>query len=496
MNRKILVIGSGFSGLSVAAYLGKKHHVTVLEKNSTIGGRSRQFKDSGFVFDMGPSWYWMPDIFEKFFNDFGYSSKDFYSLIRLHPSFQIIFQDDVMIVPAGKEELIKLFETYEKNAGKKLQDYLSETEYLYHVAVNKMLYRPYISIIDYLNKDTLDWKLISSLFGSVSQSIRSRFKHPKLTQLLEFPVIFLGSTAKEIPALYGLMNYAAFEMGTWYPMGGMFEIVKAIEKIAIQNNVEIKPQTQVKKIVVKNKKAIGVETDKGFYEADIIVSSADYAFTENYLLDKDYANYNEEYWNKKTFAPSALIFYLGINKKIPKLLHHNLFFDADFDKHIHDIYTSARWPEKPLFYLSVPSKTDSSVAPADQENLFVLIPIAIGLKDNKEIHEKLFEDIITRIEQFTGEKIKDHIVVKHTYSVENFISDYNSYKGNAYGLANTLLQTATFKPKLINKKISNLFYTGQLTVPGPGVPPSLISGKLVAQLIQKQLKTKEYETVV
>jgi phytoene desaturase len=239
-----------------------------------------------------------------------------------------------------------------------------------------------------------------------------------------------------------------------------------------------------------------VETDNGFYKADIVISSADYVFTESHLMDSIYTNYNENYWNKKTFAPSELIFYLGINKKIPKLLHHNLFFDADFDKHIHDIYTLVQWPEKPLFYLSVPSKTDPSVAPPNQENLFVLIPIAIGLKDNTEIHEKLFENIIARIEQFTGEKIKQNIVFKQTYSVENFISDYNSYKGNAYGLANTLLQTATFKPKLINKKISNLFYTGQLTVPGPGVPPSLISGKLVAQLIQKQIKPKEYETIV
>lgn len=496
MKQKILIIGSGFSGLSAAAYLGRDYHVTVLEKNSSIGGRARQLKDNGFVFDMGPSWYWMPDIFEKFFNDFGYSSENFYSLIRLNPSFQIIFKDDVMVVPDGKENLISLFEKYEKNSGKKLREYLYETEYLYHVAVNKMLYKPYVSFHDYLNKDAIDWKLISSLFNSVSQSIRRRFKHPKLIQLLEFPVIFLGSTAREIPALYGLMNYAAFELGTWYPMGGMFEIIKAMQKICAEYNVEMKTDTNVTKILIKNKKAIGVETDKGFYEADIIVSSADYAFTEGYLLDKDYTNYNPSYWNKKTFAPSALIFYLGVNKKLPKLLHHNLFFDADFDEHIHNIYSSPKWPENPLFYLSVPSKTDSSVAPSNHENLFILIPIAIDLKDNHEIHEKLFDNVISRIEAIVGQKIKENIVTKHTYSVENFISDYNSYKGNAYGLANTLLQTASFKPKLVNKKIANLFYTGQLTVPGPGVPPSLISGKLVAQIIQKQFKSKKYETVV
>ncbi|MCX7728365.1 MAG: phytoene desaturase family protein [Bacteroidia bacterium] len=496
MKSKTIVIGSGISGLAASAYLGQYSDVLVVEKNKSIGGRARQMEDSGFKFDMGPSWYWMPDIFEKFFLDFGYSSHQFYELIRLNPSFQIIFEDDVLVVPDNKKDIILLFEKYEKGSGDKLVDYLNDTKHLYDVAVNKMLYKPYVSAKDYLSKDVLDWKLISSLFLNVSYSIRKRFKNPKLIQLLEFPVIFLGATASQIPSLYGLMNYAALELGTWYPLGGMYEIIKAIQSVAEKQGVEIQTATEVHQIVVKNNKAIGVETNKGFYMADVVLSSADYAFTETKLLDSSYANYNTEYWNKRTFAPSALIFYLGVNKKISRLLHHNLFFDSDFEKHIQTVYQSYEWPNNPLFYLCVPSKTDNSIAPPGTENLFILIPVAIGLEDNTNIHHQIFNNVLSRIEKFTGENIRDSIVIKHTYSVSNFIEDYNSFKGNAYGLANTLFQTATFKPKMINQKIKNLFYTGQLTVPGPGVPPSLISAKLSSQLIYNYLKQKNYERVV
>lgn len=497
-NKSIIIIGSGISGLSAAAYLSKAgYQVSVIEKNSTIGGRARQFKDSGFTFDMGPSWYWMPDIFEKFFNDFGFSSSDFYQLIQLNPAFQVIFNDgDVIQVPDRKEKIYPIFEKYQKGSSRNLEDYLKHAEHLYRLAVNKMLYKAYVSYFDYLDKNILDVQLLKSLFCSVSNTVRKKFHHPKIIQLLEFPVIFLGASAQNLPALYNLMNYAAFELGTWYPMGGMYEIVKSIEQIIKEYKGTIITNCEAKKIIIENNKVRGVETSCGFMVADVVVSSADYAFTENKLLDKQYANYNYKYWEKKTFAPSALIFYLGVNKYLPKLLHHNLFFDADFEHHIRTIYNTHEWEKKPLFYLSVPSKTDPSVAPPGMENLFILVPISIGLKDDPSIHQQIFDNVITRIEKFIGTTFRSNIVLKYTYSVSNFISDYNAYKGNAYGLANTLLQTAGFKPKMINKKIPNLFYTGQLTVPGPGVPPSLISGKIVSEFIHHHLKTKTYESAV
>lgn len=498
MRKKVIVIGSGFSGLAAAAYLSKAdYNVIIIEKNSTIGGRTRQLKDNGFVFDMGPSWYWMPDIFEKFFNDFNYTTSDFYSLTRLNPAFQIIFEDgDVMQVPDKKEELFALFEKYQRGSKEPLQKYLKQAEHLYNVSVNKMLYKPYVYYTDYLDKNVLDIQLLKSLFGNVSKSVRKNFHHPKLIHLLEFPVIFLGAAAQNIPALYNLMNYAAFELGTWYPMGGMYEIIKAIEYIVRKHQASILTNCEAKKIIIQNNKAVGIETSDGFMDADIIVSSADYAFTENKLLDKQYANYASDYWERKTFAPSALIFYLGINKTLPKLLHHNLFFDADFEQHIRTIYNTHEWIKNPLFYLSVTSKTDASVAPAGAENLFILVPISVGLNDYPDIHQQILDNVISRIEKFIGVSFRNNIVVKHTYSISDFIADYNAYKGNAYGLANTLLQTAGFKPKIINKKISNLFYTGQLTVPGPGVPPSLISGKIVAEFINHQFKIKNYESIV
>lgn len=500
MSKNIIVIGSGFSGLSAAAYLSKSgNNVIVVEKNQSTGGRARQLKDNGFTFDMGPSWYWMPDIFEKFFNDFGYTSSDFYQLVRLNPSFQIVFSDtDAIQIPDRKEELLDLFEKYQKGSKHYLENYLKQAKHLYDISVNKMLYKSYVHYSDYFDKNVLDLSLLKSLFSNVSKSIRKKFHHPKLIQLLEFPVIFLGAAAQNIPALYNLMNYAAFELGTWYPMGGMYEIVKAMEQIVKKYRTTVITNCEVRKIIIKNNKAIGIETSDGFMSADIVVSSADYAFTENKLIDKLYANYDPNYWENKTFAPSALIFYLGVNKSLPKLLHHNLFFDADFDHHLRSIYNTHEWEKSPLFYLSVPSKTDPSVAPLRKENLFILVPTSVGLKDNPEIHQQIFDNIISRIEKFIGTSFRNDIILKHTYSISNFIYDYNAYKGNAYGLANTLLQTAGFRPKIINKKVPNLFYTGQLTVPGPGVPPSLISGKIVSEFIHHQfkIKEKEYESIV
>lgn len=499
---KIFIIGGGISGLSAAAYLSKNNEVILLEKNSSLGGRARVLEDRGFKFDMGPSWYWMPDVFEKFFNDFNYTTSDFYELIQLNPAFQVIFDDgDVIQVPADSKKLADIFEKYERGSRKKLMNYLNQSKLLYDLSMNGAVDKPYLNWSDYLDKKFLNIQMLSSLFRSVSGDVRKYFHHSKLRQLLEFPVIFLGSTADKIPALYHLMNYACFKLGTWYPMGGMYEIIKSIHKIGLENNAQYFVNTEVKEILVKNKKVIGIRTDKDFIEADIVISSADYTHTENNLIKKQFANYNEKYWERKTFAPSALIFYLGVNKKLPRLIHHNLFFDADFNKHIHQIYSSKQWPDNPLFYVSVPSKTDNIVSPSGYENIFILIPIALGLKDDENIHEQIFNNVINRIEKFIGEKFSENIIVKHKYSVSNFIKDYNAYKGNAYGLANTLFQTAGFKPKMRNKNISNLFYIGQLTVPGPGVPPSLISGKIVSNLISKyfpstKIKNKQYETFV
>lgn len=485
--KKVIVIGAGFAGLSAATSLANKgFKVTILEKNSVPGGRARVFREKGFTFDMGPSWYWMPDVFETYFGKFGKKPSDYYQLVRLDPSYAVIFDATSAVdIPAGIDKLKQLFEQIEPGSGQRLEAFLEQAAYKYDVGMNKFVWKPSRSIWEFVSLKLLYDLGRMDVLQTFAGHIRKYFSDPKLLQLMEFPILFLGATPENTPAMYSLMNYAEISMGTWYPMGGMHEIVKGMVALAEEKGVKILLNQNVTRIDVVGGVAKQVVTETGTYDADVVVAGADYHHVDTKLLGQ-YRNYSDAYWDKRTLAPSSLLYYLGINKRIPKLQHHNLFFDEDFKQHAYEIYTQPQWPSKPLFYASAPSKTDPSVAPEGCENLFLLIPVAPDLKDDsEEIHERYFNVVMERLEAYVGEDIRSHVVYKRTYAHRDFMSDYNAFKGNAYGLANTLMQTAFLKPTLKNKKVANLFYTGQLTVPGPGVPPSLISGLVVADEVEK-----------
>lgn len=488
MPKRVLVIGAGFAGLSAATSLADKgYDVTILEKNEMPGGRARFFKAEGFMFDMGPSWYWMPDIFETYFARFGRKPSDYYNLIRLDPSYKVIFgPTDAVDLPANLDGLKQLFDSIEPGSGTKLDEFLRQAAYKYKVGIHKFVWKPSRSITEFLSLKLLYDVARLDVFQSFASHARKFFTHPKLLQLVEFPILFLGATAENTPAMYSLMNYAEMTMGTWYPMGGMHEIVKAMVSLAEEKGVRILLNHTVQKIEVTGKTARRIITDHGSFDADVVVAGADYNHVETTLVDASQRNYDDSYWQKRVMAPSSLLFYLGVNKRLPKLEHHNLFFDEDFTLHAQEIYETPRWPSRPLFYVSAPSKTDPSVAPAGCENLFLLIPVAPDLDDTEETREKYFDLLLERLEKYVGEDIRNHLIYKRSYAHRDFKADYNAFRGNAYGLANTLLQTAFLKPSLKNKKVSNLFYTGQLTVPGPGVPPSLISGLVVADEVAKE----------
>ena len=495
---KIAIIGAGFSGLSATAYLtAAGHEVHVFEKNYTAGGRARQLKTAnGYVFDMGPSWYWMPEIFEQFFNDLGYHVSDFYELKLLSPSFNMVFDDSVLSISAQYSKIREMFESVEIGSARRLDEFMKEAQFKYETGMKNLSKMPGISLFEFLHKDLLKGSLRLQIFSSFSKHVRKYFSHPKLIALMEFPVLFLGAMPQETPALYSLMNYACLKLGTWYPSGGLGTVTEAMLKIAEAGSAIFHFNAPVEKIQVVNNKATSIIVNHQQIDFDAIVASADYHHVEEKLLEPAYRNYKEKYWDRKTFAPSALIYYLGINKKLQSLEHHTLFFDEDLLQHSKEIYKNREWPQKPLFYVCCPSKTDDTVAPANHENLFLLMPIAPGLEDNSSTREKYFKIMMERLQKYTGDEIISHIGFKKSYCVNDFVTDYNSYKGNAYGLANTLMQTAILKPKIRNKKIKNLFYAGQLTVPGPGVPPSLISGKIAAEQLLKYLKSKKYETVI
>jgi phytoene desaturase len=502
LSKNVVIIGAGFAGLSAASFMAKDGwQVDVIEKHATPGGRARKLCEDGFVCDMGPSWYWMPDVFDRYFQQFGKDRNDYYKLQRLDPSYRIYWSDGRMDIPANIDALMQLFETIETGAAVKLEAFLKEAAYKYQVGMKKLVYKPGQSYLEFLDKEVISGVFKLDVFTSMKNQVHKYFKHTKLRQILEFPVLFLGALPEKTPALYSLMNYADMIGGTWYPEGGMYAIVEAMYKLAVELGVHFHFNEDVTKINIVNGSATSVlskyhplsdssqsSTQPAIkeYKADVIIGAADYHFIENSLLPENSRSYTESYWNKRVMAPSCLLYYVGLNKKLTDVLHHSLFFDVSFDEHAKAIYTTREWPEHPLFYVSATSVTDNNVAPPHCENLFFLIPVATGLMDDSdETRDRYFDMVITRMEKQINQSIKDSIIYKRSFSSRDFIHEYNSFKGNAYGLANTLMQTAILKPSCKSKKVDNLFYTGQLTVPGPGVPPSLISGEVVANEVMK-----------
>lgn len=486
MKKRIAIIGSGFSSLASACYLAQAgHEVTVYEKNATPGGRARQLKRDGFTFDIGPTWYWMPDVFERFFADFGKEPKDYYQLIKLNPAYSVYFgPGDVITIEDTLEKICNAFEREQPGSSEKLRDFMAEALDNYNIAIKDLVYRPGVSPLELVTPVTM--RKIGQFFSTISKEVRKEFDNPKLISILEFPVLFLGAKPSNTPAFYSFMNYADFGMGTFHPKDGMYSVIQGMTRLAEELGVTLKTEQIVEAILLSKGKASGIKVNGETVKADIVLSGADYHHTEQ-LLEPNYRQYSEAYWNKKTFAPSALLFYVGFDTPLQNVDHHTLFFDVPFAEHAKAIYDTPSWPERPLFYASFPSKTDASSAPEGKEAGIFLIPLAPGIQDTPQLRDAYFEKIMERFEKLTNQEAKKYVIFKESFCINDFVEQYNSYKGNAYGLANTLMQTAFLRPKLKSKKVKNLFFTGQLTVPGPGVPPALISGKLVSSLIQKEM---------
>ena len=485
MKKNIYIIGSGFSALSASCYLAKQgYNVTVLEKNDTLGGRARQYKKDGFTFDIGPSWYWMPDVFERFFADFGKKPSDYYTLDKLNPGYEVYFgKKSSLKISENLEDIYRMFEEEEKGSAKHLKTFIDSAKSNYDTAIKDLVYKQGVSPLELINTSTI--ARVSQFFSTIRKQVRKNIKNPKLIKILEFPVLFLGAKPTNTPAFYNFMNYADFGLGTWHPRGGMYAVIEGMVSLATSLGVHFKTNSNVQKIITDtSKNVVGLLVNGEEIKTSLVLSGADYHHTET-LLDKDVRQYSENYWDKKIFAPSSLLFYVGFDKKIENVSNHTLFFDTDFDAHAREIYDNPKWPTDPLFYANFTSLTDETSAPEGKEAGFFLIPLAPGIKDNLELREEYFDKIMDRFEKLTNQKVKEHVLFKKSFCVNDFKEEYNSYKGNAYGMANTLFQTAFLRPKIKSGKVKNLYFTGQLTVPGPGVPPALISGKIASELIIK-----------
>ena len=488
MNKSVHIIGSGFSAIAASCYLSKAgYNVTVLEKNATLGGRARQYKKDGFTFDLGPSWYWMPDVFERFFADFGNKPSDYYTLDKLSPGYEVYFgKNDSIKISDKLEEIYKLFEEEEKGSSIHLKNFLASAKSNYDTAIKDLVYKPGISPLELVNSTTI--ARVTQFFSTIRKQVRKNIKSQKLIQILEFPVLFLGAKPSNTPAFYNFMNYADFGLGTWHPRGGMHKVIEGMVTLAISLGVQFEVNANVEKILVNEKNNVkGLVVNGKEIKTELVLSGADYHHTET-LLNQNLRQYSENYWSRKTFAPSSLLFYVGFDKKIKNASHHTLFFDSNFDKHAEEIYDEPKWPTNPLFYANFTSMTDKTSAPKCKEAGFFLIPLAPGIEDTEELREEYFHKILDRFEKLTNQEIKKYVLFKRSFCVKDFEQEYNSYKGNAYGMANTLMQTAFLRPKIKSSKVNNLYFTGQLTVPGPGVPPALISGKIASELIIKNQK--------
>ncbi len=487
-NKEILIIGAGFGSLAAAALLAKEgYQVTVLEKNEQPGGRASSHSAKGFRFDMGPSWYMMPDVFEKFFAQFGKKAEDFYKLIPLKTQYRVFFDDATHIdITHDVSHNRATFEKLEPGSGKKFDTYLQESKEKYEISMSSVLYKNLDSFFDLINLPMAKNGRKMGIFQPMHSYISRFFTHPKIQQILEYNLVFLGCSPKNAPSLFSLMTHVDFNLGVWYPEGGITAVVNAFEKLGKQYGVKYIYNNPVEKIVVKNGLVTHLKTATKTYKADIVISNADYWFTENILSDQTMRTYSQEYWDKKTMAPSAFVLYLGVKGKLPKLQHHSLYFGKDWSKHFTDVFSTPRWPIEPSIYINKASATDNSVAPANHENLMILVPIAPGLEENESWRRHYAEFIIDFLEEKLSLNLKKNIVYQKIFSVSDFSARYNSFKGNALGgLAHTLFQSAIWRPNNRSKKIQNLFFVGANTVPGIGVPPAIISAHLVLDRVKK-----------
>jgi phytoene desaturase len=485
--KKVIIIGGGIGGLATAALLGKEgYSVTLLEKNETLGGRASTWKEKGFTFDLGPSWYLMPDVFEKYFAYFGKKPKDLLTLHHLDPHYRVFFgKEDFVDMKKSMKKNLELFDAMEPGVSARIKAYLATAEVQYSAAMKYILYNNFSSIKDFLSPDIAREGRKLNVFENLDHYVSRFTTNERVKQILEYTIVFLGGSPKNTPAFYSIMSHIDFTLGVFYPMGGIYEIVKALEKLCKENGVTLKTNQEVLEILTENKQAKQVRTKTKTYDADIVISNADYPFTETQLLPKESQTYPESYWKKKTVAPSAFLLYLGVKGKIKNLQHHNLFFANNWEEHFEQIFKDPQWPDKPSYYVCAPSKTDPSMAPKGDENIFVLVPVPSGLEDTDKVRNAYANKVLKHLEGLLGEKFVDRIVVKRIFSHRDFTERYNAYKGTALGLAHTLTQTALFRPRIKSKKLQNMYYVGQYTQPGIGMPMCLISAEIVTKEVQK-----------
>ena len=512
-SRNVIIVGAGFGGLTLGALLARQGmRVRILEKNEDSGGRARAWRSEGFSFDMGPTWYLMPEVFEEFFALFGRPREELYRLATLDPSYRVFFgKGEILDIVPDLAKNLQTFERLELGGSARLQAYLAEARYKYEIALKDFLYRDYTSIFQFFSRRMLVEGMRLNVFQSLDRYTRRSFADRRARQLLEYHMVFLGNRPDRAPALYSLMSHADLNLGVFYPMptagsksaagpagrtenygatgavSGIGAVVQALLELNRWMGVDVLTGQEVDRIEVRNGAAQGVRLKGGGeLSADLVAVNADYQHAETQLLASGQRSYGARYWERRTIAPSMFLIYLGLDRKLQNVAHHSLYFAEDWNEHFAAITDRPAWPEKPCFYLCAPVRTDPGVAPVGCESLTILVPIAAGLPDSAEIRAAYRERVLDHVESVIGERFRDGIRVERIFTVNDFIASYHAYKGTALGLAHTLLQTAVFRPAHRSRTLSGLWYTGGYTHPGIGVPMAFISSRIVAEQIARR----------
>ena len=487
--KEIVIIGGGFGGLSAACFLADKgYEVELIEKNEEVGGRASVLEEDGYRFDMGPSWYLMPDIFNRFFEKMDAKPEDYYKLNRLDPNYRIFFKDgDLMDVPADPEEAGELFETYEDGAKEQFRRYLEKSEETYDIGMNEFVLKDRNNFSDYFSLDVLRNARGISLIKKMQDHVEQYFENDKLQQVMQYTLVFLGGSPNNTPALYNLMSHVDFNMGVYYPEGGIYSVIEGMQDLAEEKGAKITTGEEVREINRDEKPYVVTENRE--IECNAVVSNADYAFTETELLPDEYTTYDRDYWESRTYAPSAFLIYLGVDGELENLDHHNLVLPEEWDDHFEKIFDNPDLPENPAYYICNPSETDDTVAPEGKSAIFVLVPIAAEMELDEDERKEFRDLVINDIEDNTGISLDEKIEYEKLFAGEEFKEKYNSFNGTALGIAHTLRQTSVFRPKQRSKKMEGLYYTGQYTNPGIGMPMCLISGEHVAEKVEEDLGT-------
>ena len=492
MTKKAVIIGGGIAGLATAGLLAKAGmSVTVLEARERVGGRAYTWEKDGFKFDMGPSWYLMPDAFDQFFKLMGTTSNAELELKRLDPMYQTINEGEAepLVVKADLASNKALFDSVEPGAGERLQAYVDSAEDAYKLSIEHFLYTNFQNTKSFTHPDVLKraGRFIKHLLTPLDTFAGKHVQDARLRKILNFPAVFLGASPYKTPSMYHLMTHVDMNVGVFYPMGGFYSIIEAVERVAKRAGVVVHTNSRVTKIVTENGAVKGVNVGEIFFEADVVVGNADLHHLETQLLNPEEQTLPQKWWDKREPGPSAMLLFLGVKGEIPELDHHTLLYSDDWAKNFEEVFHKAdgkrKIPNPASLYVCAPSKSDPTVAPKGYENLFVLVPIAADPSiggSGDEAFEKAADRIIDQIADWAKiPNFRERIVVRGSMGPRDFVTELNAWQGTALGMAHTLKQSAFFRPANYSKKVKGLYYAGHHSVPGIGLPMCLIGAELV-----------------